>query len=157
VPLSVSEVTDPNEPEPVEPFAQFRFVEEAVACCAAAFATAATSTEYDDNGASTTRAISNIESVPGIMDEGIVNVTGITTATPGRALVTSVALIALAGIEPNAFAEGAVTNESVPKLNAETATSAMRLRVIFVDICFLSLVVEKTFFSTAGKERLLAS
>jgi hypothetical protein len=44
-----------------------------------------------------------------------------------------------------------------PKPKAETATSAMRLRVVFVDICFLSLVVEKTFSSTAGKERLFAS
>jgi len=44
-----------------------------------------------------------------------------------------------------------------PKPNAETATSAMRLSVVFVDIDFLSLVVKKTFFSTAGKERLFAS
>ena len=29
--------------------------------------------------------------------------------------------------------------ESVPKPNAATATSAMRLKVVFVDICFLSI------------------
>jgi len=50
-----------------------------------------------------------------------------------------------------------VTTDKRPKLKAETATSAMRLRVVFVDICFLSLVVKKTFFFTAGKERLFAS
>jgi hypothetical protein len=91
------------------------------------------------------------------VDEGKVKVTGIVTATPTRALVTSEAEIAVAAEAPKAFAAGDVTNESVPKPKAETATSAMRLRVVFVDICFLSLVVEKTFFSTAGKERLFAS
>ena len=29
--------------------------------------------------------------------------------------------------------------ESIPKPNAATATSAMRLKVVFVDICFLSI------------------
>jgi len=33
----------------------------------------------------------------------------------------------------------------------------MRLKVVFVDIDFLSLVVKKTFFVTAGKEWLFAS
>jgi hypothetical protein len=46
------------------------------------------------------------------------------------------------------------TTERRPKPKAETATSAMRLSVVFVDICFLSLVVKKTFSSTAGKEKL---
>jgi hypothetical protein len=44
-----------------------------------------------------------------------------------------------------------------PKPNAATVASAIRFKVVFVDICFLSLVVKKTFFSTAGKERLFAS
>ena len=39
-----------------------------------------------------------------------------------------------------------------PKPIAETATSAMRLSVVFVDICFLSLVVKETFSFTAGKD-----
>jgi len=51
-----------------------------------------------------------------------------------------------------ALAIGAVTTDIRPKPNAETATSAMRLSVVFVDIDFLSLVVKKTFSSTAGKE-----
>jgi hypothetical protein len=44
------------------------------------------------------------------------------------------------------------TVESRPNPNVETATSAMRLRVVFVDICFLSLVVKKTLLFTAGKD-----
>jgi hypothetical protein len=39
-----------------------------------------------------------------------------------------------------AFAAGAETTENVPAARAETAISAMRLRNVFVDICFLSLV-----------------
>ena len=31
------------------------------------------------------------------------------------------------------------TTESIPKPNAATATSAIRLKVVFVDICFLSI------------------
>jgi hypothetical protein len=38
---------------------------------------------------------------------------------------------------PAAALEGAA--ESIPKPNAATATSAMRLKVVFVDICFLSI------------------
>ena len=41
-----------------------------------------------------------------------------------------------------------------PKPNAETTTSAKRLKLVFFDIVFLSLVVTKTFFVTAGKEFL---
>jgi len=81
-------------------------------------------------------------------------VIGIVTDSPIRAV----------GIVPTvideivaALAAGTAITDNVPKPKAETATSAMRLRVVFVDICFLSLVVEKTFFSTAGKERLFAS
>jgi hypothetical protein len=42
--------------------------------------------------------------------------------------------------------------DNSPKPSAETATSAMRLRVVFVDICFLSLVVKKNLFFTAGEK-----
>jgi len=49
------------------------------------------------------------------------------------------------------------TDDIKPRPNAETATSAMRLKVVFVDIDFLSLVVNKTFLFTAGKEKLFAS
>jgi len=46
--------------------------------------------------------------------------------------------------------------ERTPSPNAVTTTSARRLKVNFV-ISFLSLVVLKTFLSTAGRERLSAS
>jgi hypothetical protein len=39
--------------------------------------------------------------------------------------------------------EGAA--DSRPKPNADTATSAMRLRSVFVDICFLSISQDQEF------------
>ena len=39
--------------------------------------------------------------------------------------------------------EGAADNK--PKPNADTATSAMRLRSVFVDICFLSISQDQEF------------
>jgi len=39
-----------------------------------------------------------------------------------------------------AFANGDVATERTPAVNAVTATSAMRCFIVFVDICFLSLV-----------------
>jgi hypothetical protein len=47
-------------------------------------------------------------------------------------------------------------DERTPSPSVATTTSAIRLKVIF-DICFLSFVVKKTFFFTAGKENLFAS
>jgi hypothetical protein len=43
--------------------------------------------------------------------------------------------------------EGAT--ESIPKPKAATVTSAMRLKVVFVDICFLSVVDPRTIRSSA--------
>jgi len=56
-----------------------------------------------------------------------------------RVKVSSAALIAAD--------EGAT--ERTPRPNAATATSAMRLKVVFVDILFLSVVVMKTFSMAA--------
>jgi hypothetical protein len=87
----------------------------------------------------------------------VLTVTGIVTVSPGLAegmLPTTTDEMVLP-VPAAAFA-GAVA-ESSPNPKAETATSAMRLRVVFVDICFLSLVVEEAFSSTAGKEELFAS
>jgi hypothetical protein len=42
-----------------------------------------------------------------------------------------------------AFATG--TNVRVPKPKAATATSATRLKVVFVDICFLSISRDQEF------------
>jgi len=50
--------------------------------------------------------------------------------------------------------EGATDN--IPKPNAETATSAMRLRVVFVDICFLSIVDPRTFPGSAWHKKALS-
>ena len=43
------------------------------------------------------------------------------------------------------------TTESIPKPKAATATSAMRLKFVFVDICFLSLVVTRNFLVAASR------
>jgi hypothetical protein len=41
------------------------------------------------------------------------------------------------------------TTDITPKPNAATVTSAMRLKVVFVDICFLSIVELRTIRSSA--------
>jgi hypothetical protein len=56
-----------------------------------------------------------------------------------------------------AAALAGATDVKSPKPIVETATSAIRLSVVFVDIDFLSLVEKKTFFFAAGKENLFAS
>jgi hypothetical protein len=38
-----------------------------------------------------------------------------------------------------ALAAGVAVTDKSPPINAATATSAMRLKVVFVDICFLSI------------------
>jgi hypothetical protein len=55
------------------------------------------------------------------------------TVPANVALVTVTVLV----IEAAAALDG--TTESIPKPNDATATSAMRLKVVFVDICFLSI------------------
>jgi hypothetical protein len=60
-------------------------------------------------------------------------------------------------IEVAATAFAGTTAEVNPIPKAATVASAIRLKVVFVDILFLSLVVKKTFFFTAGKEILFAS
>jgi hypothetical protein len=58
---------------------------------------------------------------------------------------------------PISFTADAVVEEREAKPSAATSTSAMRLKAVVVDIDFLSEVVLKTFFKTAGKEILFAS
>jgi hypothetical protein len=50
-------------------------------------------------------------------------------------------------IGPAAACDG--TTERTPKPNAATATSAMRLNVVFVDMCFLSIVDPRTIRRSA--------
>ena len=61
------------------------------------------------------------------------------------ALPTAGLLAALAG-----------ATDKTPAPKAATATSAMRLKIVLLDISFLSLVVNKTFSFTAGKDEVLA-
>jgi hypothetical protein len=57
--------------------------------------------------------------------------TGIPTLGTAGVVVPATVVI----VSATAFAE---TTESIPKPNEATATSATRLKVVFVDICFLS-------------------
>jgi hypothetical protein len=50
-----------------------------------------------------------------------------------------------------AFADGAATTDTRPAVNAVTATSAMRLRSVFVDMFFLSLVRFRNFLDLARR------
>jgi hypothetical protein len=61
---------------------------------------------------------------------------GITTAVP------TVGTVGVATARVNVYAAGAAfdgTTDRSPNPNDATATSAMRLKVVFVDICFLSI------------------
>jgi hypothetical protein len=57
----------------------------------------------------------------------------------------------------DATADAGVTDDRIPKPNAEIVTSAMRLKINFVDIYFLSLVAGETFSPAAGKEKIFTS
>jgi hypothetical protein len=49
------------------------------------------------------------------------------------------------------------TTERAPKPKAATVTSAMRLKVVFVDICFLSIVDPRTIRGSAWNKRTCSS
>jgi hypothetical protein len=51
-------------------------------------------------------------------------------------------------VAPEIAADDGAT-ERTPRPNAATATSAMRLNVVFVDICFLSIVELRTIRGSA--------
>jgi hypothetical protein len=76
---------------------------------------------------------------------------------PESELTASVA-VPLRGVAPlvtvNVTPETAAvdgTEERTPRPNAATATSAMRLKFVVVDICFLSLVVTRNFLVAASR------
>jgi hypothetical protein len=108
------------------------FAVAAVDVIAAVPETAAFAVENEVAGADTTRATTVIESDE-VVAAGNANVTGIVEVTPG----------VNAGIVPTEMAVGFTacdgTTETIPRPKAATATSAMRLKVVFVDICFLSI------------------
>jgi hypothetical protein len=64
----------------------------------------------------------------------------VAVAVPPIVIVGAVRNVALAGTELR-----------TPRPKAATATSAMRLKFVFVDICFLSLVVTRNFLVAASR------
>jgi len=48
-------------------------------------------------------------------------------------------------VNVEATADAGATEVNTPKPNAATVTSAMRLKVVFVDICFLSISRSREF------------
>jgi hypothetical protein len=100
------------------------------------FATAVTESE----STLVPRASALIEIVPAVVESDLLKL-----AVP--------AVVVMVTFEPatpeNAACEG--TELSTPIPNAATATSAMRLKFVFEDICFLSLVVTRNFLVAASR------
>jgi len=115
-------------------FAQVR-IDDVAAVEARAAVVPATVAEiaFEFVGADVTRATTVIESEV-VVPAGSVNVTGILEALPD-ANVGNVPNV----IEDGAAAEAGATEVKTPNPKAATVTSAMRLKVVFVDICFLSI------------------
>jgi hypothetical protein len=67
--------------------------------------------------------------------------------TTVRYVVLAVTAVVKASVVEFAELDGALDNK--PKPNAATVASAMRLKVVFVDICFLSLVDSEDFSKSA--------
>jgi len=95
--------------------------------------------EFEFAGADVTRATTVIESEV-VVPAGSVNVTGIFEAEPdaNAGIVPKV-------IEDGAAAEAGATEVKTPNPKAATVTSATRLKVVFVDICFLSISRSREF------------
>jgi hypothetical protein len=81
--------------------------------------------------------VSPVERVP----EATVNVTGVVTTAPTR-VADGVPIVK---VPAPAVALAGATEVNTPKPKAATATSAMRLKVVFVDICFLSISRSEEF------------
>jgi len=62
---------------------------------------------------------------------------------------TTVTVSWLPAVPENAACEGAELSKPIP--NAATATSAMRLKFVVEDICFLSLVATRNFLVAASR------
>jgi len=96
--------------------------------------------EFEFAGADVTRATTVIESVVALVPAGSVNVTGIFDAEPDAKVGTVPNVIEL-----GATADAGATDVNTPNPKAATVTSATRLKVVFVDICFLSISRTKEF------------
>ena len=146
-------VIAPFEPLPVAGTAQSSDEPAAVEVTAATDPLAGDPTELDAAGADTTLATTTNESVPTTVAAGKVNVTGVLHAAPTRqdGTVPTVIEVASRGV-----ADAGATALTKPKPKAETATSATRLRVVFVDICFLSIVDFEAFSISAWHKKALS-
>jgi len=106
---------------------------------------AATPTENEFVGAEVTLATT--ATVSFVVDpEGREKLTVIVFVSPTLKPVVPLNEIAV-GLRRVAFA--GATQDISPNPNAETTTSARRLRFVFVDICFLSLVDSRTLLVSA--------
>jgi hypothetical protein len=132
----------PYEPLPDEALAQPKPVNvDAVEDSAGVPGTADFDVAKDVAGAEVTRAPTMIES-PIAYPEGNVKVAVRDPCTPARSAPSETTEM-IDGVRSTAVA--GATEESVPKPKAATATSAMRLKVVFVDICFLSISRSEEF------------
>jgi len=100
------------------------------------FATAVTESE----STLVPRASALIEIVPAVVESDVLKL-----AVPAVVVMVTFA----PAVPENAACEG--TELRTPRPNAATATSAMRLKFVVVDICFLSLVVTRNFLVAASR------
>jgi hypothetical protein len=131
-------VSTPLEPEvPAEPTPQKKVDEVAAAeVTAETDPDAALPTVFEAAGAEITRAMTVIVSVPMAVPAGSVNVTGIVLLCPGT---NTLGVPTVTEVPARCTAVAGATEDKTPRPKAATATSATRLKVVFVDICFLSI------------------
>jgi hypothetical protein len=104
---------------------------------------AACPTEFEPEGAEITRATTVNESAPAIVHPaGRLSVTGVEQRTSARQVATVPTVIEVGEFVVTAC-DG--TTDNIPKPKAATVTSATRLKVVFVDICFLSISRSREF------------
>jgi len=133
-------------PEPVEGFDQVSTAAVATdEVIAETEPDAATPTEFEPAGAVKTRATSVNESALAIVHpDGKLTVTGVELKTSTRCVGIVPTVSDVGDVVVPAAVAGA-TEVRTPKPKAATATSAMRLKVVFVDICFLSISRSEEF------------
>jgi hypothetical protein len=96
-------------------------------------------------GADVTRTLTVTESLPPALstDAAAVRVIGVLCTTPTCAVGIVPTVMEAASIP--VAAEAGATDVKTPKPKAATVTSATRLKVVFVDICFLSISQDQEF------------
>jgi hypothetical protein len=131
------------EPDPEEAADHQKLVAEAAdEEMASVPGTAAFAVANEVDGADVTRARTVTES-PIAVPDGNEKVTVTEPATPARKLAAEPNETAV-GVRGSAAVAGA-TEDKTPRPKAATATSATRLKVVFVDICFLSISRDREF------------